>query len=339
MILPGSAFTTLILLVVSMFCFASWANTQKAAGKWRFELYYMDFALGMLLCGLLAAFTLGTLGTEISVEDNLQIAGKRQMAYGLAAGMVFALANMLLSAAVSVAGMSVAFPIAFAITMILGIGIDLISGNKAGGAVLIGLGVVMLGGSIAAMAAAHFSHRADILKTLPPGARKKKDTAGKGILLSCVSGFFMSFFFPLVDLARASEIGLFSYTAGMFIAIGAFLMVFPLNLYFMNLPVSGESIGFGAYGRGSIKQHILGVLGGAIAGAGMMAVLVALFVPKQFSASSSTAYAWMHGVPLLSIVYGIVFWKEFSGASGKTPLLLGLGVLLFAVALGALAFA
>ena len=93
------------------------------------------------------------------------------------------------------------------------------------------------------------------------------------------------------------------------------------------------------YGRGSLKQHILGLLGGAIACCGLMGTLVALAVPKQNSVSSPVSYALVHGTPLLSIIFGMLFWKEFAGASGKTPLLLGAGAILFAVALGVLAYA
>lgn len=338
MILPESSFTTLVLLAFSMLLLAMWANTQKAAGKWRFELYYLDFALGMFLCAIVIALTFGTLGSNLSVEDNLQICGKRQIAYAIAAGGVFALANMLLSGAVSVAGMSVAFPISFSISMIFRLGVNFFT-SKPGGAFSSALGVLLLAASIAGIAIAHSLHTADILKTLPPGARKRKDTAGKGILLSCVSGFFMAFFDPVVELSKASEIGLGPYTAGLFIAIGAFVTVFPLNLYFMNLPVSGESIGFAMYGRGSMKQHILGLAGGAIACCGLIGALVALSVPKQNSVSSPASYALVHGVPLLSFVFGMLIWKEFSGASGKTPLCLGSGAILFALALGVLAYA
>lgn len=338
MILPGSSFTTLLLLAFSMVCFAMWANTQKATGKWRFELYYLDFSLGMLLCGIAIALTFGTLGNDISVEDNLQICGKRQIAYGLAAGAIFAFSNMLLSAALSVAGMSVAFPISFSVSIILGVAISFFTAAP-GDALSIGIGTALMGISAAAIAMAHSLHTMDMLKTLPPGARKKKDQAGKGILLSCISGFFMAFFFPVVNLARASELGLGPYTAGLFIAIGAFIMVFPLNLYFMNLPVTGESIGFAMYGRGSSKQHLLGLLGGAMNCCGLMGTLVALSVPKQNSVSSPLSYALVHGSPLLSIIIGMLLWKEFAGASGRTPLLLGAGAILFAVALGTLAYA
>ena len=244
---------------------------------------------------------------------------------------------MLLAAAVSVAGMSVAFPIAFAVTMILGAFLNFIFKVPANIPYAV-VGMLFLLGSITTMAFAHAGHLEEMRKNLTPAARRRRDSAAKGILLSCISGFFMTLFLPLVEMSKASEIGLGPYTVGIFMALGAFLIIFPLNLYFMNLPVSGESINFLMYTKGTMKQHFLGFLGGLMASAGMIGVLVAYSAPKQ-ALSLMTAYALTHAVPLLSIGFGILVWKEFAGATGKTPLFLGLGGLLFAAGLGCLAIA
>jgi glucose uptake protein len=122
MILPTTYFGALLLLIVSMLCWGSWANTQKLAGKWRFELFYYDYSLGVLLCAIVAAFTFGSwLPKELTFQDNFLIAGRRQMIYGVAAGAVFNLANMLLVAAIAVAGMAVAFPIAIGLALVIGV--------------------------------------------------------------------------------------------------------------------------------------------------------------------------------------------------------------------------
>ena len=338
MIFPANSTSTLILLIFSMFCFAAWSNTQKAAKKWRFELYYLDFGLGMLLCSIALALTFGSMGTELSVEDNLVIAGKRNMAYAFAAGGVFSLANMMLAGAVSVAGISVAFPIAFATTMILGIPISMFFG-VAGSAVYRGIGGAFLACSILSIALAHSEHTETVRERLAALGKKKRDAAGKGIFLSAISGLLMSMFFPLVDLCKAGEIGLGPYSVGIFAALGAFLMIFPLNLYFMNLPVSGESIGFLAYTKGSAKQHLLGLLGGIIGYAGLLGLLIAYSVPKQNFPNAAQVFGLAHGAPLLSMLFGTLIWKEFSAPTGRTPLLLAGGGLLFAAGLGCLAIA
>ena len=53
------------LAFITMLCWGSWANTQKMAQKqWPFQLYYWDYAIGVLILALLLAFTAGSIGTE-----------------------------------------------------------------------------------------------------------------------------------------------------------------------------------------------------------------------------------------------------------------------------------
>lgn len=48
---------------VTMLCWGSWGNTQKlAANTWRYELFYWDYVLGILLFSLLWGITLGSIG-------------------------------------------------------------------------------------------------------------------------------------------------------------------------------------------------------------------------------------------------------------------------------------
>ena len=55
--------TAVIFCVITMFCWGSWANTQKlAASTWRFELFYWDYVIGILLFSLILAFTLCSTG-------------------------------------------------------------------------------------------------------------------------------------------------------------------------------------------------------------------------------------------------------------------------------------
>jgi glucose uptake protein len=91
----------------------SWANTTKlTTGTWRFELFYWDYGLGILLTSLLFAFTLGSFGDEgRSFLNDLKQAEGRYIFSALAGGVIFNLANILLVAAIAVAGMSVAFPV------------------------------------------------------------------------------------------------------------------------------------------------------------------------------------------------------------------------------------
>ena len=61
---------------------------------------------------------------EIAALDTLVLASKTKMAYAFASGVVFNLANMLLVAAIAIAGMAVAFPIGIGLAMIIGVGLN-----------------------------------------------------------------------------------------------------------------------------------------------------------------------------------------------------------------------
>src|SRR5271157_2593299 len=126
MILPQTYGFVLILMVLCLFCWGSWANTFKLAGKYRFEIYYVDFAIGCMAIALIYAFTVGNLGYDgFQFLDDLEHAGKRQWFYGFLAGVVFNLANMLLVAAVSVAGMAIAFTVGIGVAIIVGSALSL----------------------------------------------------------------------------------------------------------------------------------------------------------------------------------------------------------------------
>src|SRR5690242_5940012 len=122
MILPQTYFATLVLMLFAMLCWGSWANTFKLAGKWRFELFYFDYAFGVFLAALVYALTVGSLGFDgFSFLDDLMHSGKRQWFYGFTGGVVFNLANMLLVAAISVAGLAVAFPVGIGMALVIGV--------------------------------------------------------------------------------------------------------------------------------------------------------------------------------------------------------------------------
>src|SRR5215471_2271336 len=148
MILPGSYLSSLLLLILSMLCWGSWANTFKAAGKWRFELFYFDYALGVFAASILCAFTFGTLGTDgFSVMDDLSLAGKKQELLAFVAGIVFNLANMLIVGAISIAGMAVAFPVGIGLALVVGVILSYVA-HPVGNILLLGSGCLAILGAI-----------------------------------------------------------------------------------------------------------------------------------------------------------------------------------------------
>jgi glucose uptake protein len=122
MFLPTTYAAALLLSILSMICWGSWANTQKLSGKWRFELFYFDYSFGVLLFAIIAALTFGALnGQELSAMDMFALTGKRKMAYAVAGGAVFNLANILLVAAISMSGLAVAFPVGIGLALVIGV--------------------------------------------------------------------------------------------------------------------------------------------------------------------------------------------------------------------------
>src|SRR5262245_32167253 len=233
MMIPGTYAIALLLTVVSMLCWGSWANTMKLTGKWRFELFYFDYSFGVLLCAIIAAFTFGSMegapadlqGPAFSFMDNMSITGKSQMAYAAAGGVVFNLANILLVAAISVAGLSVAFPVGIGIALIVGVVLNYVI-KPAGNPTLLfgGAGVILLAIIVTALAHAAYSAKkipvAAAVQTVAgaravqkPTVRRSGPSPLKGIILSVVSGLLMGLFYPLVELSKRGEMGLGPYAA------------------------------------------------------------------------------------------------------------------------------
>ncbi|MEO8129284.1 MAG: AcrB/AcrD/AcrF family protein, partial [Bryobacteraceae bacterium] len=198
----------MLLTILSMICWGSWANTFKLTKNWRFELFYFDFSFGVLLTAVIAAFTLGSLGDDLSFTDNLLIAGKRQMAYALAAGLIFNLANMLLVAAISLAGLAVAFPVGIGLALIIGVVWNYII-NPQGNPFLIFSGVALV---LAAIVVDAFAYRAHAEED----GEITENFSVKGLIIALVSGVLMGSFYPLVEMSRASEQGLGAYSVGFF---------------------------------------------------------------------------------------------------------------------------
>ena len=187
MILPGSYAASLFLLLLSMLCWGSWANTFKLTGtKWRFELFYFDFAIGVFVCSIIAGLTFGSLGWDgFQFMDDLKLAGRRQDVFAFAAGIVFNLANMLLVAAISVAGMAVAFPVGIGLALVIGVIWSFII-RPVGSPVLLAAGCAAIVGAIVVDALAYrFFSLQKLMAAVQQGKRKstKKSFGAKGIVL------------------------------------------------------------------------------------------------------------------------------------------------------------
>jgi glucose uptake protein len=315
MILVQNYSLAVFLCAVAMVCWGSWQNTQNLIGKtWRFELYYWDFSIGIFLFALLMAFTFGSLGTQgrtfIADLSQAEPGNLLSAAFG---GVIWNLGTLLLVAAISVAGMSVAFPIGGGIGWTLGILINYI-GKPEGNPVMLFSGTAFI---IAAILLSMQSYS-------KLASHQKKPTL-KGILLSLLAGLCIAFFYRFVasslatDFSAADAGKISSYTAVVFFSLGALICTAVLNPVFMARPVQGEPVKMDLWVKGGARAHLLGMLGGAIWCLGNSVSFMAVG-----AASPAISYGLSNSAPVVAALWGIFVWKEFRDAPKGTNLLLSL---------------
>jgi glucose uptake protein len=306
MFIPQSYPLAIILCIVTMLCWGSWGNTQKLAGKsWRFELFYWDYVLGILLFSVLLGFTLGSHGEDGRgfVEDISQ-ARPGNMLNAFLGGVIFNASNILLVAAMAIAGMAVAFPVGVGIALAVGVIVNYIFAPQ-GNALWLFLGVTLIVIAIIIDAFAYKKH-----------ATSQQRVSGKGILLSVAAGVLMSLFYRFVASSMAAsfempEVGkLTPYSAIFFFAIGVLASNFLFNYFIMKKPFDGEPLSFSDYAKGSLGVHLTGILGGVIWNTGMAMSIIA-----SGRAGFAISYGLGQGATLIAALWGVFIWREFRGAS------------------------
>jgi glucose uptake protein len=313
-----------IFCIITMFCWGSWGNTQKLAGKtWRYELFYWDYVIGILLLSLIFAFTLGSMGDagRPFLEDLAQ-ADRSNIGSAFFGGIVFNAANILLSTAIAIAGMSVAFPVGIGIALVLGVFVNYF-GSQKGDPTLLFAGVAMITAAIIINAVAY--KRA----TNADGGGQK--VSSKGLIVSIIAGGLMSFFYRFIasamdlDNFRDPAPGLMTpYTAVVVFSLGIFVSNFVFNTILFKRPISGEPTSYSAYFSGSFSTHLVGVLGGLIWGVGNSFNLIA-----AGKAGAAVSYGLGQGATLVAALWGVFIWKEFKNTQGGVSRLLAIMFVLF----------
>ncbi|MCO5236844.1 MAG: multidrug DMT transporter permease [Chitinophagaceae bacterium] len=302
-----------LLSVVTMLCWGSWPNMQKLVSKaWRFELFYWDYVLGIVLIALLSGFTAGSLGSSgrTFLEDIGQ-ADSTNIFSAMLGGAVFNLANILFVAAIAVAGMSVAFPVGAGVGLILGVLVNYIAA-PVGNGVFLFFGVGLITAAIVLSATAH--------RNL---SKQMNAVPAKGILLSLLAGVLFGFFYRFIAGAMAADFEtpeagkLGPYAAVVFFSLGVLLSNFLFNTVLMKKPISGEPVSYAAYFKGSGIDHLMGVLGGAIWGTGLV-----LSILTAGKAGFAISFGLGQGNAMIAAIWGVFVWKEFAKAPARTDRLL-----------------
>src|ERR1700730_17291279 len=301
MFVPHTFIVALIMMITSAVCWGSWANTYKGVRRYRFELFYWDYAVGIFLISLVLAFTMGsTANDSTSFLANVHSADNSNIASTMFAGVIFNLANLLLVAAIDMAGLAIAFPVSIGIALVVGVVSSYIlqpkgnAGLLAAGVVCALIAVILDGKAYGSLATAN------------------RAITKKSIVTCIVSGILMGIWAPFVTRSMTHGNTLGPYSVAVFLTLGALLSCFVWNIYFMKNPLVGQPVNFSEFFRGSASGHFLGLLGGCIWGIGTVFNLVA----ANFT-GVAISYAIGQSAPMVAALWGVLAWKEFRGANRR----------------------
>jgi glucose uptake protein len=300
MIVPLTFAVALLMMIISTVCWGSWANTYKLAPNYRFELFYWDYSIGVVLLTLLLALTMGsTPHGSASFIPNLSAASASNILCAALGGFIFNIANLLLVAGIEIAGLAIAFPLSIGIALVEGVVLSYAIQPK-GNVLLLGSGVAfaLLAVVLIGRAYANLGRRSSVSR--------------RGIIICIVSGVLMGAFAPLVTRALTDERPLTPYTTSVCFAIGAFICCFFVNTWFMRHPISGDPVVFSDFFRVHPALHLIGIVGGFIWGIGLVFNLVAANL-----VGVSVSYAIGQASPMIAALWGVLVWKEFRGSGTK----------------------
>jgi glucose uptake protein len=313
-----------------MICWGSWGNTQKLTGKsWRFELFYWDYVFGILIFSVLLGFTMGSSGEKGRgfAEDILQ-ADTGNIIKAMVGGVIFNASNILLVAAMALAGMAVAFPVGVGLALALGVIINYTFAPQGNPAWLFA-GLALIVAAIVLDAIAYKKHSTSLRKV-----------SRKGITLSLSAGILMALFYRSVAASMVTnfevpEAGkLTPYSAIFFFALGVLVSNFIFNYLIMKRPFEGRPLSFADYKKGDFMTHLNGILGGVIWNIGMSMSILA-----SGKAGFAISYGLGQGATLIAALWGVFIWKEFKGASGNVRNLITLMFIAYLAGLALLVYA
>jgi glucose uptake protein len=317
MFTPESLGLALAMMITSAICWGSWANTYKGVKKYRFELFYWDYAIGIVVVSLVLGLTMGSSGHDASsLLNNIHAADSSNIVSALVGGALFNLANLLLVAAIDMAGLAVAFPVSIGIALVVGVVLSYAlepKGNPrflALGVICALIAVILDGKAYGAMAA------------------KGRFVSRKAIVTSIISGILMGLWAPFMAKAMTHGQALGPYSAAVFLTLGAFLSCFIWNIYFMRYPLVGEPVSLSGFFSAPASGHLLGLLGGFIWGIGTVFNLVAASLTGV-----AISYAIGQSAPMVAALWGILAWKEFDGSNLRAKLYLVLMFVFYGLAI------
>jgi glucose uptake protein len=257
---------------------------------------------------VIAALTIGSLGSDgRPFLQDLRQADSGYVALAFLAGCIWNLGTLSLVAAISLAGMAIAFTVGGGLAWVLGIWVQY-ADRPTGDARLLALGSATI---VAAILLSMTAYQRI--------SKQRSKSTGKGIVLSVMVGVMIAVYYLFVQRSIATEFTpatagkLTNYTAVVFFSLGAFLSTFVYNLYFMKKPVEGQPLRAADYLAGTSRQHLWGIVGGMIWCCGNVFSFMAVK-----SAGPAISYGLSVAAPVVAAIWGVFVWKEFKGAPQGT---------------------
>ena len=314
------------MMIVSMLCWGSWANTMKLCPGYRFQLFYWDYVLGLIVGALLWGFTLGSMGSQGSAFlADLRQTSASHVVFALIGGILFNVANLLLVAAIEIAGLAVAFPVGIGLALVVGaISSYILSPN--------GNPIMLFGGIALVVAAIVFDAIAYRLRET-----EKRSLSMRGVVISLVAGLLMGSFYPFVSRAMTGGGAGGPYSTALVFVVGVLLCAIPFNFLLMRKPLDGSvPLAFSEYTSARGSWHFWGILGGAIWCTGAIFNFVS---SRAHAVGPAVSYSIGQGATMISAAWGVFVWKEFADAPRRSKTFLAWMFIFFLGGLSAIALA
>jgi glucose uptake protein len=323
---PASYAITLAFMITSMLCWGSWANTVKLCPGYRFQLFYWDYVIGLIVSVLFWGLTIGSIGqTGQPFLAALGHTRASSIEYAIIGGVIFNIANLLLVAAIDIAGLAVAFPVGIGVALVVGaVSSYLISpaGNK----------LLLFGGIAFVVAAILFDAAAYRLRETGKPTMSKR-----GVIISIISGLLMGSFYPFVAKAMDTANAQGPYATAFFFVLGVAACAVPVNYLLMRKPLDGrEPVGMQGYWSVNRSWHLWGIFGGAIWCTGAVLNFVA---SRSQTVGPAISYSIGQGATMISACWGVFVWREFSHAPKRAKTFLAVMFVFFLIGLTAVALA
>ena len=298
---PETYAVALSFMIISMLCWGSWANTVKLCPGYRFQLFYWDYVIGLLVGAFAWGLTLGTAGsTGRAFLEDLAAMPQANLLLALIGGIIFNVANLLLVAAIEIAGLAVAFPVGIGLALVVGaISSYIVSPN--GNPLMLFSGIALVVAAIVLDAAAYRLRE-----------RERPAMSRRGVVISLVSGVLMGSFYPFVARSMAGPDAPGPYAVSFVFVIGVALCALPFNYLLMRKPLDAQRpVSMSGLSAAPLRWHLWGVLGGAIWCTGGVFNFVA---SRAHIVGPAVSYSIGQGATMISACWGVFVWREFAGA-------------------------